>query len=152
MPQPSSMAFCIASRMSAMRSRPSALRNRLSSRLRSSLTSCATGFDLTAGRSTACRAADRPARSVKSNPVAQLVSDERKRLDSRFLRADGRERIADIREAMQKAMEDGCGIYRERSTMEATCKILRELRGRFARIGLSDRGAVFNTELVAALA
>jgi fumarate reductase flavoprotein subunit len=35
--------------------------------------------------------------------------------------------------------------------MEATCKILRELRGRFARIGLSDRGAVFNTELVAAL-
>src|SRR5437879_3078374 len=106
-------------------------------------------FGARAGRSAARHALERPA--VKSNPVAQLVSDERKRLDSRFLRADGRERIADIREAMQKAMEDGCGIYRERSTMEATCKILRELRGRFARIGLSDRGAVFNTELVAAL-
>jgi fumarate reductase flavoprotein subunit len=35
--------------------------------------------------------------------------------------------------------------------MEATCKTLRELRGRFARIGLSDRDAVFNTELLAAL-
>jgi fumarate reductase flavoprotein subunit len=106
-------------------------------------------FGARAGRSAARHALERPA--VKSNPVAQLVSDERKRLDSRFLRADGREKIADIREAMQKAMEDGCGIYRERSTMEVTCKILRELRGRFARIGLSDRGAVFNTELVAAL-
>src|SRR5882672_9427112 len=106
-------------------------------------------FGARAGRSAARHALERPA--VKSNPVAQLVSDERKRLDSRFLRADGRERIADIREAMQKAMEDGCGIYRERATMEATCKILRELRGRFARIGLSDREAVFNTELIAAL-
>src|SRR6266852_304275 len=106
-------------------------------------------FGARAGRSAARHALERPA--VKSNPVAQLVSDERKRLDSRFLRAEGRERIADIREAMQKAMEDGCGIYRERASMEATCKILRELRGRFARIGLSDRDAVFNTELIAAL-
>src|SRR5713101_3410080 len=106
-------------------------------------------FGTRAGRSAAQHALERPA--VKSNPVAQLVSDERKRLDSRFLKADGRERIADIREAMQKAMEDGCGIYRERATMEATCKTLRELRGRFARIGLSDRDAVFNTELIAAL-
>jgi fumarate reductase flavoprotein subunit len=106
-------------------------------------------FGTRAGRSAARHALERPA--VKANPVAQLVSDERKRLDSRFLKADGRERIADIREAMQKAMEEGCGIYRERATMEATCKTLRELRGRFARIGLSDRDAVFNTELIAAL-
>jgi fumarate reductase flavoprotein subunit len=106
-------------------------------------------FGTRAGRSAARHALEQPA--VKANPVAQLVSDERKRLDSRFLKADGRERIADIREAMQKAMEDGCGIYRERATMEATCKTLRELRGRFARIGLSDRDAVFNTELIAAL-
>jgi fumarate reductase flavoprotein subunit len=106
-------------------------------------------FGARAGQSAARHALERPA--VKANPVAQLVSDERKRLDSRFLKADGRERIADIREAMQKAMEEGCGIYRERATMEATCKTLRELRGRFARIGLSDRDAVFNTELIAAL-
>ena len=35
--------------------------------------------------------------------------------------------------------------------MEATCRTLRELRGRFARIGLADRDAVFNTELISAL-
>jgi fumarate reductase flavoprotein subunit len=92
---------------------------------------------------------ERPA--VKSNPVAQLVSDERRRLDKTFLRADGKERIADIREAMQKSMEEGAGIYRDRASMEATCRTLRELRGRFARIGLTDRDAVFNTEVIAAM-
>src|SRR6266566_2322624 len=106
-------------------------------------------FGARAGRSAARHALERPA--VKSNPVAQLVSDERKRLDSRFLRAAGRERIADIREAMRKAMEDGCGIYREKATMAQTCDTLRQLRERFGRIGLTDRDAVFNTELIAAL-
>jgi fumarate reductase flavoprotein subunit len=106
-------------------------------------------FGKRAGLSAARYALERPA--LKSNPIAQLVSDERKRLDQRFLRADGRERIADIREEMQTAMEKGVGIYREQPTMEETCRTLRELRGRFAHIGLADRDAVFNTELIAAL-
>ncbi|HEY8149805.1 MAG TPA: fumarate reductase (quinol) flavoprotein subunit [Vicinamibacteria bacterium] len=106
-------------------------------------------FGCRAGQSAARYAMERPA--VKSNPVSQLVSDERRRLDTQFLRANGRERIADIREAMQTAMESGAGIYRDRAGMEATCKTLRELRGRFANIGLQDRDAVFNTEVIAAM-
>src|SRR6266567_9034741 len=106
-------------------------------------------FGARAGRSAAQHALERPA--VPSNPVAQLVSDERRRLDTRYLRADGRERIADIRDEMRKAMEDGCGIYREKVTMAQTCDTLRQLRERFGRIGLTDRDAVFNTELVTAL-
>jgi fumarate reductase flavoprotein subunit len=106
-------------------------------------------FGARAGRAAARHALERPA--VSSNPVAQLVSDERKRLDTRFLRADGRERIADIRDEMRKAMEDGCGIYREKATMAQTCDTLHKLRERFGRIGLTDRDAVFNTELIAAL-
>jgi len=106
-------------------------------------------FGARAGRAAARYALERPA--IPSNPIAQLVSDERRRLDQRFLRADGRERIADIREEMQKAMESGAGIYRDRATMEATCRTLRTLRERFARIGLADKDAVFNTELIAAL-
>src|SRR6266853_251175 len=76
-------------------------------------------FGCRAGQSAARYAMERPA--VKSNPVASLVSDERRRLDTQFLSADGRERIADIREEMQKAMESGAGIYRDRAGMEATC-------------------------------
>ncbi|MGH7407724.1 MAG: fumarate reductase (quinol) flavoprotein subunit [Candidatus Methylomirabilales bacterium] len=106
-------------------------------------------FGARAGRAAARYALERPA--LPSNPLAKIASDERRRLDQRFLRAAGRERIADIREEMQKAMENGVGIYRERATMEETCKTLRGLRERFAHIGLADRDAVFNTELIAAL-
>ncbi|MGH7362899.1 MAG: fumarate reductase (quinol) flavoprotein subunit [Candidatus Methylomirabilales bacterium] len=106
-------------------------------------------FGARAGRAAARYSLERPA--LPSNPLAQLASDERRRLDARFLRADGREKIADIREEMQKAMENGVGIYRSRATMEETCKTLRGLRARFAHIGLADRDAVFNTELIAAL-
>jgi fumarate reductase flavoprotein subunit len=106
-------------------------------------------FGARAGRAAARDALERPA--PKSNPVAQLVADERRRLDRRILRADGREKIADIREEMRKTMEEGAGIYRDRAGLEKTCQTLRELRGRFDRIGLADRDQVFNTEVIAAL-
>ena len=106
-------------------------------------------FGARAGRAAAGHALERPVLPV--NPLAKIASDERRRLDQGFLRADGRERIADIREEMQQAMENGVGIYRERATMEETCKTLRILRERFAHIGLADRDQVFNTELIAAL-
>jgi len=106
-------------------------------------------FGARAGRAAARHAQERP--TLRSNPLAQLASDERRRLDQRFLRADGREKIADIREEMQKAMESGCGIYRDRATMEGTCQTLRKLRERFAHISLADKDAIFNTELIAAL-
>src|SRR5712692_958951 len=106
-------------------------------------------FGARAGRAAARHALERPA--LRSNPLAQLASDERRRLDQRFLRGNGREKIADIREEMQRALESGCGIYRDRATMEGTCQTLRKLRERFAHISLADKDAVFNTELIAAL-
>jgi fumarate reductase flavoprotein subunit len=106
-------------------------------------------FGARAGRAAARYALQRPA--LPSNPLAQLAGDERRRLETRFLRAEGRERIADIREEMQNAMEKGVGIYRNQAEMKETCETLRKLRERFAHIGLADRDAVFNTELIAAL-
>jgi fumarate reductase flavoprotein subunit len=106
-------------------------------------------FGNRAGRAAARRALERPA--VKSSAVAALVSDEKKRLDTRFLRATGKERIADIRDALQKSMEHGCGIYREQKTMAETVSTIAQLRERFGRIGLQDRDAVFNTEIIAAM-
>ena len=53
------------------------------------------------------------------------------------------------RVALKLLTQSGVDSEVERFTRE--CEILRTLRGRFARIGLSDRGAVFNTELLTAL-
>ena len=48
-------------------------------------------------------------------------------------------------------MEEGCGIYRDQGSMDETCRIVAQLRGRYADLGLEDESRVFNTELIAAL-
>jgi fumarate reductase flavoprotein subunit len=87
-----------------------------------------------------------------SPAVLAQANDERRRLEQNFLhKTGGTERVANIREAMQKAVEGGAGIYRnERSLREAAQK-LDELQKRATRIALDDHSRTFNTELLSAL-
>ena len=63
----------------------------------------------------------------------------------------GTERIATIRDAMTKTMEEGVGIYRDANALRATCEDLLDLRERFANVKLDDSSRAFNTELTLAL-
>src|SRR5213593_4235750 len=120
--------------------------NRLGS---NSLTECLV-FGARAGRAAAQYAVAQQAPS--SQRLEALARDEQQRLDRQFLRKDGgKEKIATIRQEMQKAMEEGAGIYRKEEDMKRTCQLLRQLRERFANITIEDRGDVFNTQLIAAL-
>jgi len=67
------------------------------------------------------------------------------------LRGDGTERIAALRREMARSMEDGCGIYRTASTMQATCDKLAELKERYRRVRLDDTSRVWNTEWLLAI-
>jgi fumarate reductase flavoprotein subunit len=91
--------------------------------------------------------------SAPASPAIEaLAADEQRRLDRQFLRKDGgKERIATIRQEMQKAMEEGAGIYRDEQKMEKACNTLRTLRERFKDIIIEDRGSTFNTEVMTAL-
>jgi fumarate reductase flavoprotein subunit len=64
---------------------------------------------------------------------------------------NGSERVAPLREEMQKAMEDGAGIYRDQAGLERAAGRIAELRERYARVALDDRSLTFNTELPAYL-
>jgi len=120
--------------------------NRLGS---NSLTECLV-FGARAGRVAAQYAMTQSAPT--SNPLSALVNDEQQRLDRNFLRkTGGKERIATIRQEMQKAIEEGAGIYRNEEEMKKTCNTLRQLRERFPNIAIEDKGNVFNTQLIAAL-
>ncbi len=120
--------------------------NRLGS---NSLTECLV-FGARAGRAAAQYAKSQP--PPNSNPLTALAKDEQQRLDRQFLRkTGGKEKIATIRQEMQKAMEDGAGIYRKEDDMKKSCQILRQLRERFSDIAIEDRGNIFNTQLTAAL-
>jgi succinate dehydrogenase flavoprotein subunit len=107
-------------------------------------------FGSRAGRSAAEYVRSQPA--PQSAPLAALAADEQRRLDRQFLRKEGgRERIATIRQEMQKAMEEGVGIYRDEEKMQKTCTTLRTLRDRFKDIVIEDKGSTFNTEVTSAL-
>jgi fumarate reductase flavoprotein subunit len=120
--------------------------NRLGS---NSLTECLV-FGARAGRAAAQYATTQS--PPTSNPLSALAKDEQQRLERQFLRkTDGKERIATIRQEMQKAMEEGAGIYRKEEEMKKTCNTLRQLRERFSNIVIEDKGDVFNTQVIAAL-
>ncbi|HJY87247.1 MAG TPA: fumarate reductase (quinol) flavoprotein subunit [Candidatus Acidoferrales bacterium] len=81
--------------------------------------------------------------------LAQALEEERS-IEEQFLRrGQGGERIAAIREDMQKAMENSVGIYRTGSALQEAGKHLRELQERFPNVGLDDRSRTFNTEFIA---
>jgi len=119
--------------------------NRLGS---NSLSECLV-FGARAGKAAALYAAEQKAADDKA--MAQ-ANDERKRLEAQFLhKQGGRERVATIREQMQKAIEKSAGIYREETSLAEGANKLFELQERYQDIVLDDRSRTFNTELEGAL-
>ncbi len=106
-------------------------------------------FGARAGHAAAALAADEqaPGRHL----MAQAL-DEESRLHDQFLsKKRNGERIATLREEMQKTMEGSAGIYRSGDSLSQAAGKLAELQERFQRVSLDDRSQAFNTELVAAL-
>jgi succinate dehydrogenase flavoprotein subunit len=87
---------------------------------------------------------------VNARVIAQKT-DEHRRLEHDLLNQKGRERIADVRDAMQRTMEQSAGIYRTGSSLRDGVQQLGELRERYRDIAIEDRSTTFNTERVAAL-
>jgi len=78
----------------------------------------------------------------------QQAKDYQQYLRDTLLTDGEGESLAAIRTEMKKAMEDGCGIYRDEPRMQATCDKLAELKQRYKHIKLRDRSGAFNTELM----
>ena len=100
------------------------------------------------------RAAAEHAKSVgePSSAVLAQAEDEKRRLERAFLRrTPGRERVAGIREEMQKAMEQGVGIFRSGAVLAQASNELRELRMRLGDVNIQDNSRTFNTELSSVL-
>jgi fumarate reductase flavoprotein subunit len=105
-------------------------------------------FGARAGRAAAEYASGE--RSVAPAVHAQ-ATDETSRLRKAFARNGGGERLADVRDGMQQAMEAGAGIYRAQASLARAAETLHGLQDRFARVAIDDHSLTFNTERVAAL-
>ena len=106
-------------------------------------------FGARAGRA----AAEYAAGEVRTSPaVLAQARDEQRQLANEFLhRSGGRERLATLREEMQKTMEESAGIYRSGDSLARAADRLRELQERFGDVRIEDQSRTFNTERVAAL-
>jgi fumarate reductase flavoprotein subunit len=93
--------------------------------------------------------ASRP--SSAGTAVLSQARDEQRRLEAQFRQNNGHERLAVIRDEMQKTMEDSAGIYRSGESLCRGTDQLRALRDRMAVVGIDDTSRTFNTERIAAL-
>jgi fumarate reductase flavoprotein subunit len=83
-------------------------------------------------------------------PLLRQAGAEQARIDALRGRR-GSEKLSQLRAEMQRAMERGCGVYREAGVLEATVREIAQLRERVRDVAVLDASRVFNTELVAAL-
>ena len=56
-----------------------------------------------------------------------------------------------IREELQDSMEENAKIFRSEESLEKQTQILSDLRDRYQNVTISDKGKVFNTELLEAI-
>jgi fumarate reductase flavoprotein subunit len=61
------------------------------------------------------------------------------------------ESVADIRNEMGDAMEEGIGIYRDEESIKATIEKLTALKERYKNIKVTDSSTIFNTDWLTAI-
>jgi fumarate reductase flavoprotein subunit len=79
------------------------------------------------------------------------AGEARERALAPLQRRHGTEKLADIRNAMAKAMERGCGIYRTGPEMEEAVREVAVLKERAQHVKLQDKAEAWNTEWLATL-
>lgn len=103
------------------------------------------------GRAAAIRAAE----LVKPNTPHQKLSNELQ--DAGFDRFDkirysnGKLSASKIRKEMQKTMQDHANVFRTEETLAAGLKMISKVFDNYNELGISDRGMIWNSDLVEAL-
>jgi fumarate reductase flavoprotein subunit len=105
-------------------------------------------FGARAGRA----AAGYASHGLDVNPsIRTQAADERRRLEHDVSNRKGSERIADLREEMQRVMEECAGIYRAGDALARSADHLRRVQERAGDLAIADTSKTFNTERTAAL-
>jgi fumarate reductase flavoprotein subunit len=104
-------------------------------------------FGARAGKAAAKFAVEQP--EPAGGLLAQALDEERRLGEVLLGKTGGSERIAQLRDEMQAAMESGAGIYRDAKGLETAAGRISEIQERFANAALDDHSLTFNTERIA---
>jgi len=79
------------------------------------------------------------------------IEDETKALVDRLKTNAGGENVADIRRELQDEMMDKASVYRTDESLTSVLGTVRDLRERYQRASIQDKGEVFNYDLTEAI-
>jgi succinate dehydrogenase / fumarate reductase flavoprotein subunit len=86
----------------------------------------------------------------RPRPIADAAEPVRAQLEALRTREDKGEKVAVIRRELGDVMMDNVGVYREGKLLTEALAKVRELKERAGAVSITDRGSVFNTELLEA--
>ncbi|MDP9236016.1 MAG: FAD-binding protein [Chloroflexota bacterium] len=88
-------------------------------------------------------------RQQKCKPIPEsVVERDRKMIQSILDRPQSGERVAHIRRDMGVTMSENVGLFRSPDKLEKQMGILKTIRERYEKVGVEDKGKVFNTDLL----
>ncbi len=79
------------------------------------------------------------------------VEDEVRSRIERMKAGSGGEKVADIRTTLQNEMMDKASVFRSQESLDAVRQTVSELRERWERVSIDDKGETFNYDLTEAL-
>ena len=82
--------------------------------------------------------------------IMKCLKETRERIDA-LLASKGDENHADIRNEMRETMFMKVGIFREKCAMEEGLAKIRELKERYGRISVQNKGKQYNVDLIRAI-
>ena len=83
--------------------------------------------------------------------VDAVVKHEENRIQEILDRPGNGDRVASLRLAMGRSMNNNLAVYRHQAGMEETLRELADLKERYSTVPVDNKGRVFNTDLVFAL-
>ncbi len=89
-------------------------------------------------------------RQAERVPVAHNPDSEAKEQMERLRNSTGGEKVTALREELSSCMMEWCGIFRNGPDLERMLAKIGELRERYGRVTLDDRGRRFNQDLLEA--
>jgi succinate dehydrogenase / fumarate reductase flavoprotein subunit len=103
------------------------------------------------GRSAAIRCAELVKPGTPHKPLAKTACDTAlARFDS-IRNASGTRNVAEVRLAMQKAMQSKAAVFRTQTTLDEGIVAIAEISKSFADVGVKDKSLIWNTDLVETL-
>jgi succinate dehydrogenase / fumarate reductase, flavoprotein subunit len=103
------------------------------------------------GRAAGLRCGEKLTANANQSDLPKGAGDDHLARFDRFRNAKGGTPTARLRATMQKAMQEDCAVFRTGETLQSGVKRIAEVVGGVSDIAITDRGMIWNTDLIETL-